>query len=192
MNRNKVKKPKRLTKQQAKTIELVRADPLASNYEIGKELKVLRVAENSQSIYSNLRKSEYINGEITRIRDHHIERMSREAMPAAIDVHIERLKSKPSKELWCPTKEKPVSIGNDCKICDRLSVCVEHFKHKEMARHHNEGKREWVKMAEAVEFKIDDSKRPSVPQIVNYTEIQAIIHQTIMRDDVVQTEPDKG
>ena len=103
-------KRSKITQADAKILEMVKADPNKSYYEIGRELKHSGISKSNRSIYSRLKKSEYLTREIGRIRQANFEMMSREVVPEAIKIHKRVLKNKgipdEKKKDWVALAEK--------------------------------------------------------------------------------------
>jgi len=176
----------KLTALEQRAIQLVKENPMLSNYQIGKKLKELGASANARSIYVRLKKNEYLNGEIEKIRQANLEMMSREIVPEALKIHKKALKLQPLKDIFCTNKKLVVNIDRECKGCADRSICSDLLKYRQSINKHLAEKREWVSLAEKAEFRIDETKQPYVPANINFTEIRALIRQTI-NTDVVKT-----
>jgi len=110
------KKRPDLSKTDAKIMELVKQDPMASNYEIGKQLNKLGVSKSDHAVYNRLKQSQYLSREIDQIRQANFEMMSREVVPEALKIHKRVLKNKgipdEKKKDWVALAEK-AEFGTD-------------------------------------------------------------------------------
>jgi len=146
------KKRPKITVADAKILQMVKADPNKSNYQIGKELKQMGVSKSDHAVYTRLKNSQYLTREIGRIRQANFEKMSREVVPLALGIHKRVLKNKAIPD---------------------------------------EKKKDWVALAEKVEFGTDELKRPPQPvQQVNLIAIQQIIAEAIKPDNVIDIMED--
>ena len=111
-----VKKRPKITPTDAKILQMVKADPNKSNYQIGKELKQMGVSKSDHAVYTRLKNSQYMTMEIDRIRQANQEMMSREVVPEAIKIHKRVLKNKKiadeKKKDWVALAEK-AEFGTD-------------------------------------------------------------------------------
>ena len=86
--------PRSVAKIDKAAITVAHADPTLSNYQIGKRLEEMGVMPRRSEIYTRLRKSTYLRGELAQIRAHHRERLSRTIVPLALDTQEKVLKNK--------------------------------------------------------------------------------------------------
>lgn len=75
-------------------VNIVTAHPDATNNQIANKLQSIGSIHSHTTVYNRLKKSEYLRGDIERIRQNHREQISRELMPLALKVTRKALKSK--------------------------------------------------------------------------------------------------
>lgn len=164
---------KKMTRVEKKALELVAKNPNLSDNAISKELKELGFVRDRNYMLYRLSRNQIMNLEVRKIRERNAEILSRRIVPKALDLHEKALKEKVSKDILCSTKDKIVRPGT-CGKCEDRKKCEDYKAYLKEKRDLNQSQFKFIKLAEDVEFKTDESKRQTFPTQINIETLQIL------------------
>lgn len=154
-----VKNIKDMKPVERKALEILSRNPEYTNYQIGKYLKQLGYTSDIAYVSKRLLNSELLGLELGKIRERHAEFFSRRVVDKAINLHHEALKEKVDTNVACPNKDRIVKVST-CKRCENRKACDNYAAYLKESKDLKASQFKYVKLAEEVEFKTDDRKRP--------------------------------
>ena len=76
----------KFTRNEQKAIQLVQADPAASNYQISRELESLGYTNGDNYLSARLAKSNELALEVTKVRERNFQKLQQDITPVALEV----------------------------------------------------------------------------------------------------------
>ena len=168
-----LKSIKKMLPIERKALQILARNPEMTNYAIGKYLVQLGHTSDIGYVSKRLKASELLTLELSKIRERHAEFFSRRIVPKALDLHQEALKEKISPDIACSNKDKIVKVST-CKRCEERKVCDNYVGYLKERRDLQATQFKYVKLAEEVEFKTDEKRRPIQIGTINIATLETI------------------
>lgn len=168
----------------AMALQLCKEHPLWSKAKIGRELVKLGHIKHYKYIYPMIARDSYMETEMSEIQKKNWEKLSKDITPLALKHHEAGLKETIPPEIPCNLHQEGAIVrASVCKKCKDRFRCDDFKAYQNAVRKLKKDKFPLIKLAEDVEFKVEETRRPSTPQTVNILAIQQMIYNDLTNKD---------